>query len=256
MNLEILVLGSGTSHGVPMIGCGCSVCGSSDPRDKRNRPSILVSSDGCNILIDTPPELRLSCLRFGVDHIESVVFTHHHADHIMGLDDIRRFNALKDGPMSCYGTALTLDEIKQTFRYAFGSHHYGGGLPILELEEISGPFCVESVPFEPLPVMHGPTPVTGFRIGGFAYMTDVKSIPDETLDRLMGLDTLILGVLRHRPHPTHLSVPEALELLQRIRPRQTFFTHVAHDMGHRETEAGLPPSVRLAYDGMRLELDV
>ncbi len=256
MTLEVLFLGSGTSHGVPMIGCSCPVCLSSDPRDKRNRPSILLSSGGRTILVDTPPELRLACIREGVTNVDAVIFTHHHADHIMGLDDIRRFNAVKGGPVSCYGAPITLDEIRKTFRYAFGSQHYGGGLPVLNLVELDGLREIEGIPVEPLTVLHGPTEVTALRIGSFAYVTDVKSVPGQTLDRLKGLDTLVLGVLRHRPHPTHLSVTEALDLLDQLQPRRAYFTHIAHDLGHQQTEDSLPENVFLACDGLRLKVEV
>lgn len=240
-----------------MIGCRCDVCLSSDPRDKRNRTSILLATSHQKYLIDTPPELRLSCIRFGVDHVDAILFTHHHADHIMGLDDVRRFNHLKDGSMVCYGTEETLQEIQNTFRYAFGTDHFGGGLPVIELQPVADKFSVNGDTFLMLPVTHGPaTQVNGFRIGGFAYLTDVKTVPDITLERLQGLDTLVLGVLRHRPHPTHLSVSEALELLNVLRPRQVFFTHISHDLGHEQTEASLPEGVRLAYDGLALELEV
>ncbi len=256
MKLRALCLGTGTSHGVPMIGCHCQVCTSRDPRDHRNRPGLFMEADGLSLLVDAPTELRLACIRFNVERVDAVLFTHHHADHIFGLDDIRRFNAQRDGPIDCYGAPETLDEIRRTFRYAFGTRHFGGGLPVIRLKPVNGRFRVGSLEFVTLPVWHGPTPVFGFRTGGFAYLTDVKEIPEETMPLLEGLDTLILGVLRWRPHPTHLSVDEALELLEVIRPRQTFFTHIAHEIGHEETESRLPKDVRLAYDGLELELDV
>ncbi len=237
-----------------MIGCDCAVCKSEDMRDRRNRPSAIIQVDGVDLLIDTPPELRLSCINYGVKNIDAVLYTHHHADHILGLDDIRRFNHLKDGPIKCYGTKHTLDEIRQTFRYAFGTQHFGGGLPVIELCCINGSFQSVGVNVEPLPVMHGPTEVMGFRIGSFAYLTDVKNIPESTLKRLYDLDILVLGVLRHRFHPTHLSVGEALEVLDAIRPRNTYFTHISHDLGHAETENALPDNIRLAYDGLRIDL--
>ena len=256
MKLRALFLGTGTSHGVPMIGCRCPVCTSDDPRDHRNRPGLLLQSDGVSILVDTPPELRLACVRFGVECVDAVLFTHHHADHIFGLDDIRRFNARRDGPIRCYGAEETLVEIRSTFRYAFGTRHYGGGLPVIRLVPVDGRFRVGNLEFVTLPVWHGPTRVIGFRTGAFAYLTDVKVIPQETVPLLQGLDTLVLGVLRWREHPTHLSVPEALELLKVIHPRQTYFTHIAHDLGHEETERQLPAGVHLAYDGLALEVDI
>ncbi len=206
--------------------------------------------------MDTPPELRLSCIRYGVNRVDAVVFTHHHADHIMGLDDIRRFNAITDGAIECYGSSETLSEVRQTFRYAFGSQHYGGGLPILELVELNGMADIAGLPVEPLTVLHGKTGVTALRVGSFAYVTDVKTIPYPALERLRGLDTLALGVLRQRPHPTHLCVSEALDLLDQIQPQRTYFTHIAHDLGHQQTQEALPEGVFMAYDGLRLEIEV
>lgn len=246
----MLFLGTGTSHGVPMIGCTCDVCRSSDPRDRRNRPSAVLTSQGVSLLIDTPPELRVSCLALGISRVDAVLFTHHHADHLLGLDDVRRFNEINGAPIECYASARCLQEIRQTFRYAFGSDHVGGGVPSLKLVEVSGRFSVCGLTVEPLTVLHGPTPVLGYRVGDFAYVTDVKTVPDEAVERLTGLDTLVLGVLRHRPHPTHLSVSEALDLLERLQPRRAFFTHIAHDLGHESTESALPKGVRMAYDGL------
>lgn len=255
MSLEILFLGTGTSHGVPMIGCNCPVCTSQDPRDRRNRASILIRTGDTRLLVDTPPELRLSCIRFGVSHVSAILFTHHHADHIMGLDDVRRFNHLNHDAMVCRGAPETLSEIRRTFRYAFGTAHIGGGIPALSPRAFQdGMFSEQGVEIESLPVLHGHTVVHGFRIGLFAYLTDVKTIPEHTRERLRGLDTLVLGVLRYRTHPTHLSVDEAMELLEDIRPRRTFFTHIAHDLGHAQTEDSLPADVRLAYDGLRLSV--
>lgn len=250
MSIEVLFLGTGTSHGVPMIGCDCSVCRSADPRDKRNRCSVLISHAGARILVDTPPELRLSCIANDVRSVDAVLYTHHHADHIVGLDDMRRFNCLSGSAVPCYGSVRTLCEIRQTFRYAFHTEHLGGGIPHLRLIEVGGPFEAAGLAVEPVRVLHGCTEVLGYRIGSFAYVTDVKTLPPAAVERLTGLDTLVLGVLRHRPHSTHLSVSEALDLLDVLKPRRAFFTHIAHNLGHAETEARLPDNVRLAYDGL------
>lgn len=253
--MEVLFLGTGTSHGVPMIACDCAVCTSDDPRDKRNRPCLLIRCGQENILIDTPPELRVAALRWDVRSVDHVLYTHHHADHIFGLDDLRRFNHLRDAEITCYGSERSLSEIRQTFRYAFGTEHLGGGLPVIRLQPVNGSFPLAGFEVQTLQVMHGPTPVLGYRMGGFAYVTDVKTIPRETREQLRGLDVLVLGVLRHRPHPTHLSVAEALDVLDDLRPRKAYFTHIAHDLGHAATEADLPPDVRLAYDGLSLSLE-
>jgi len=238
-----------------MIGCDCAVCHSTDERDQRNRPSIMVIADGVSLLIDTPPELRLSCIKYGIRRADAVLFTHHHADHILGLDDVRRFNLINDEAMRCYGSSVTLEEVRKTFRYAFGTNHYGGGLPVLDLIPVDSMFSVEDVEIDPLLVLHGPTEVFGYKIGKFAYVTDVKQIPPASYEKMKNLDLLVLGVLRHREHPTHLSVSEALAVLDELKPKMTYFTHIAHDLGHAVTEELLPENIRLAYDGLYIAID-
>jgi phosphoribosyl 1,2-cyclic phosphate phosphodiesterase len=250
----VLFLGTGTSHGVPMIGCDCKVCRSPDPRDTRSRPSIAIDfADGMRVLVDTPPDLRAQALRHDLRHVEAVLFTHAHADHVMGLDDVRRFNMMSRQPMPLFGEAVTLGEIRQTFRYAFDtSAPRGGGVPDLRLWPVAGPFCLGRHEIVPIPVLHGPWSVLGFRIGSFAYLTDCNAIPPASLEKLVGLDTLVLDALRHRPHPTHFSVDEAVAMAMRIGARQTWFTHIAHDLGHEATNDTLPPGMALAYDGLEL----
>ena len=237
-----------------MIGCDCEVCRSTDPRDTRLRPSIALDfDDGFRVLIDTTPDLRHQALKHELRHVDAVLFTHAHADHIMGLDDVRRYNVTSGTAMPLFGEAGTLDEIRRTFRYAFETGApRGGGVPSLRLWPIGGPFCVGRHEVIPVPVHHGPWRVLGFRVGGFAYLTDCNAIPPASLGLVEGLDTLVLDALRHRPHPTHFSLEQAIEMATRIGARQTWFTHIAHDLGHAVTNPLLPPGMALAYDGLSL----
>lgn len=252
--MEILFLGTGTSHGVPMIGCDCAVCHSDDPRDSRLRPSIYITGDnGTRVLIDTTPDLRQQCLRERIARVDAVVYTHAHADHTLGFDELRRFNHLTKQPVSIYGDAATLQALKRTFSYAFDKGASpGGGVPDATLTEIDGPFSVGELRLQPLTVYHGHNPVLGFRIGRFAYLTDCNAVPDQTLQLLSGLDVLVLDALRHRPHPTHYSLNEAIAVAKGIGARSTLFTHMCHDLGHRATCAALPEGLSLAYDGLRI----
>lgn len=253
--MRLLFLGTGTSHGVPAIQCRCAVCTSPDPRNRRARCAVVVSDGERRILIDTPPELRQQAIRFDLKRVDAVLFTHSHADHIFGLDDIRRFNDLQGHDMPCYGSAETLADLRQAFGYVFTETQVGGGKPRLVLNRVeAGPFEAAGVAVEAIPVLHGRLAVFAFRFGPLAYVTDVSAIPPASRERLQGLDTLVLGALRHEPHPTHLTVAQALEVAAKLKPRRTFFTHMAHNLDHRATEAAFPPGVRLAYDGLILEI--
>ena len=252
--LKITVLGSGTSVGVPTIGCHCDVCRSADPRDNRLRPSILVSYDGRNVLIDTTPDFRLQALRAGIDHLDAVIFTHAHADHVMGLDDVRRFNVLQDATIPCFGDPHTVAELRRTFRYVFEPPQLGGGVPRITLHALRGPFCLGGQEIVPVPVRHGNRLVLGFRVGTFAYLTDCNAIPDDSWPLLDGLDVLMLDALRHRPHTTHFTVAESLRVVEKLAPRQTYFTHICHDLRHAETNAALPRGVELAWDGLQFDV--
>ena len=252
--MRITFLGTGTSHGVPMIGCDCDTCRSTDPHDTRLRPSIYVQADSASILVDAGPDLRIQALRHDIRRVDAILFTHGHADHILGLDDVRRFNAIMQRPMPCYGDAQTLDDIRRTFHYVFDpATPKGGGLPALELMPIDGPFRVGAMEAVPIPLWHGQRPILGFRLGTFAYLTDCNRLADEAWGRLEGLDIVVLDALRLRRHPTHFSLDEAIEAAGKIGARRTFFTHMCHDLLHEATNARLPPGMALAHDGLVLD---
>lgn len=250
--MTITFLGTGTSHGVPMIGCDCPVCVSSDPRNRRTRSSALVEVEGVNLLIDTTPELRLQALANDIRRVDAVLFTHAHADHIFGLDDVRRFNDLSHGSMPCFGSVATLETIRRAFEYVFVPTQVGGGKPLLELVPVEGAFEVAGARVTPIPVFHGCIQILGYRVGDLAYVTDCSAIPDSSAPFLEGLDVLVLGVLRPEPHETHFSVSQGLAVVERFRPRQAYFTHISHRLDHERTNLALPPGVQLAYDGLRL----
>ena len=254
--MRVTFLGTGTSHGVPMIGCRCAVCTSADPRDKRWRPSIYIEADtGGKLLVDTGPDLRAQALAFGVARVDAILYTHGHADHVVGLDDVRRFNALQGRAIPCYADARTQDEIRRMFSYAFDPESpKGGGIPDVEMRGIDAEFEAAGTHVTAVPVYHGQRIVQGFRIGAFAYLTDCSRIPSDSWRLLDGVDVLVLDALRERPHPTHFSLTEAVAAAERIGARQTLFTHIAHDLGHERVCARLPSSMSLAYDGQTVDL--
>ncbi len=252
---RVTFLGTATSHGVPMIGCGCATCRSADPRDRRDRPSLYIElADGTCVLIDTTPDLRRQALTYGLTRVDAILFTHCHADHVMGLDDVRRFNQLQGTSIPCYGDRRTMAELRRTFAYIFESVDPGGGVPRIHLFPLAGPFTLGRQEIVPVPVRHGARTIYGFRVGGFAYLTDCNGIPDASWDLLQGLDTLVIDALRHRPHPSHFTVAEALAVVARLAPRQAYLTHICHDLPHAATNARLPPGVELAWDGLELAL--
>ena len=252
--VTITVLGSGTSMGVPTLGCHCKVCTSSDPRDNRTRPSIMVQYEGRTILIDTTPDFRQQALRERVARIDAIVYTHGHADHIMGLDDVRPLNLRQRAPIPLYGSAETLAIIRRTFAYVFDNESPESAIPNLTLhpQQHSEPFEVAGLQFEPVLLYHGRGQVYGYVFGNAAYLTDHSDIPEETLARLRHLDVLFLDALRHKPHPTHTTLSRAVQYVEQLSPRRAFFTHLSHDLPHERTEATLPDHIRLAYDGLRL----
>lgn len=254
--VKIKVLGSGTSVGIPTIGCACSVCTSTDPRDNRLRPSILVSCGGVNVLIDTTPDLRQQALREQLTHIEAVLYTHAHADHILGLDDIRPFNYRRKDPIPIYGSAETIDALRRSFPYIFDVKRSESSVPRIEAHVFdSGPVSIQGLDFYPVRLAHGSGVSYGFRFGKAAYLTDHSDIPEESLPLLEGLEVLFLDALRHKPHPTHSTVERSLQWVERLKPARAYFTHICHDLGHERTESQLPAHVRLAYDGLEIIME-
>ena len=252
--MRLTFLGTGTSTGVPTLACRCPVCTSSDPRDKRTRPSVLLEFDGRAVVIDTAPDFRQQALREGMERLNAVVFTHTHADHVLGLDDVRVFYFRQREPIPIYASSRSMDDIRRIFTYIFDQTYPYGGIAKLDPHIIDGPFDLWGERLIPLPVLHGNLPVLGFRFGKTAYVTDFSAIPDSTIPLIEGLDVLVLDALRHKPHPTHSSLEQSLDWVERLKPRRAFFTHIAHELGHEATNAALPPHVRLAYDGLKLDL--
>jgi len=254
--VKITVLGSGTSVGVPTIGCHCNVCTSDDPRDKRLRPSILISYNGRNVLIDTTPDFRMQALRAKIDRLDAILFTHSHADHIMGLDDVRPFNFRQKGTIPLFASADTMSAIHRAFQYIFEDMDHESSVPRLDSHMLNGEaFDLFGLEFRPIRLLHGRAPIYGFRFGQAAYLTDHSQIPEESMDQLRGLDVLFLDALRHKPHPTHSTVERSIEYAERLAPNRAFFTHICHDLPHERTETRLPPRVRLAYDGLEIHVE-
>jgi phosphoribosyl 1,2-cyclic phosphate phosphodiesterase len=252
--MRLTFLGTGTSTGVPTLACRCKVCTSPDPRDKRTRPSLLLEYDGRVVVVDTTPDFRAQALREGLERLDAILFTHAHADHILGLDDVRTFYFRQQQPIPIYADPRCMESIRQTFKYIFDGTYPYGGLVKLDPHLIEGPFDLGDLRIIPVPVLHGDATILGFRFGSVAYLTDVSAIPETSYPLLEGLEVLILDMLRHKPHPTHLTVEQSLGVVEQLKPRQAYFTHIAHELGHEETNAMLPPQARLAYDGMKLEL--
>jgi phosphoribosyl 1,2-cyclic phosphate phosphodiesterase len=257
MQAILTVLGSGTSMGVPTIGCDCSVCHSTDPHDRRTRPSIMLSYGGRHVLIDTTPDFREQALRENITQLDAVLYTHTHADHILGIDDLRPLTYRhKPGKLPFYATPRNCEFLRNMFRYIFEADYKFGGLPLVELLPIEGAVELFGAKFEPVTVIHGETPILGFRFGSAAYLTDHSSVPAESLEKLRDLDILFLDALRYKPHPTHSTVEQSLQIVAEVKPKRTFFTHICHDLPHEVTNAALPPGVKLAYDGMKLEFEI
>jgi phosphoribosyl 1,2-cyclic phosphate phosphodiesterase len=256
MDLKITVLGSGTSSGVPTIGCSCAVCHSADARDNRLRPSILIAFEGRNIVIDTTPDFRTQVLRAGVEHLDALLFTHAHADHILGLDDVRPFNFRQKTHMPLYASPETFAVIRRVFEYAFDERPSKTAIPRLEVNLLDGnPFEIFGLRFEPVPLRHGDDTIYGFRFADVAYLTDHSQVPESSMKKLRGLDVLFLDALRHKPHPSHSTVEVSIATARELRAKRTFFTHICHDLPHAATEESLPPGVFMAYDGLEIHVN-
>lgn len=256
--LKITFLGTGTSQGIPLIACDCPVCLSSDPRDQRSRASLLVESPDTAWVIDTGPDFRSQCLREKTVWLDAAIYTHSHTDHIMGFDDLRQFCHLRpEGSIPVYATPDVLKDLARVFEFAFNGKNHFPGYVIPDPHTIDGPFTLGKIELTPFQYPHGRTEVTGFLHSYhgeklFAYVTDCKTIPEQHHPLLHKVDTLIIDALRDRPHPTHLSISEALDLVEKLQPRQTFFTHICHEVPHQQTQEKMPENVFLAYDGLKL----
>lgn len=256
--MRVTFLGTATSHGIPMIGCDCAVCRSLDPRNHRLRPSLLVEDGQTRLLVDATPDFRTQALRANLRHVDAVLITHTHADHILGLDDLRAFTERDARPMPIYGSKESLARIQDVFSYACTDKPKWPGLPSFSLHPIEPHQTTRfgDLDVAALPVEHGRLQVFAYRFGeDFAYVTDCNAIPPATLDALRGVTVLVLDALRHRPHPTHLTIAQAVEVAGQIKPKLTLLTHMSHEVEHAATERDLPATVRLAYDGLRLDLD-
>lgn len=252
--MKILILGSGTSTGVPVIGCDCGVCRSVDPKNKRTRASVLVTlSSGQNVLIDTATDLRAQSLANNVCSIDAVLYTHAHADHLHGIDDLRSFNLIKKGEIPCYGNERTMERIKTLFSYIFNNDREGWK-PELSVNIVSAPFTLFGVTVTPVSVMHGSGVTTGYRMEDFAYLTDCSLIPPQSIELLKGVKLLVIGALRHKPHPSHLSISEAIEASRLIGAERTVFTHLSHNVDYALDSSSLPQGIELAFDGMVIEV--
>ncbi|MEM8961886.1 MAG: MBL fold metallo-hydrolase [Acidobacteriota bacterium] len=256
-SLKVTVLGCGTSTGVPLIGCTCVVCTSEDPKNHRLRPGLALEFEGRTVLVDTPPDLRQQAIEHRIDRVDAVLYTHAHADHVLGFDDLRAFTMRHGGEIPIYGARETLDRLYGWFRYAFDGNATtpGTSRPRLVAREIQGVFWpVEGLEVEPIEVWHGPLSVLAFRIGRFAYATDCNYIPDAAIERLRGVDVLILDGLRYRPHSTHFAIAESIEVAARIGAARTYLTHLSHEVDYTAPAIDMPATVEFAYDGLVLEL--
>ncbi len=253
--LRITVLGSGTSSGVPAIGCDCEVCTSANPKNKRRRSGLYIQQGGTSVLVDTSPDLRDAALTFQIRELDAVLYTHEHADHIYGCDDLRSFGYMNGGQnIPAYAHPRAVKKLRSVFDYFDNPMQKGGGVPKVDFKELTEPVQIGAIMAEPIPIYHGKLEVYGFRIGPFAYLNDTNRVPESSMERLQGLDVLLIDALRHRPHSTHFTVAEALEVVQALAPKKAYLVHIAHDLDHAETNATLPSGVEMSYDGLVIEI--
>ena len=252
--MRVTILGSGTSHGVPMIGCCCGVCRSPDPRDKRTRSSAAVQMDGTTLLLDTATEMRLQVLRAGITRVDAVLYTHFHADHVSGLDDLKAFNAVLADRLPCFGNRSTEASLRERYAYAFAGTPWVGAIPHISFTVANEPLRFRRLELVPVPLVHGSIMCCGWRIGDFAYLTDTNSIPPASMRLLRGLELLVIDALRFTPHPTHFTIAEAIEIVGELRPKRALLTHLTHEVAHAATSADLPAGVELATDGQVIDL--
>jgi phosphoribosyl 1,2-cyclic phosphate phosphodiesterase len=256
MPWRVTVLGSGTSTGVPVISCDCRVCTSTNPLNHRLRSSIMLRRGETTIVVDCGADFRAQALKHRIRRLDALLLTHAHSDHVAGMDELRLFNWRQGGPVTVYTSAKTLAGLRKRFDYIFEPCQKGGGVSQIEPVLVeSDPFAAAGIAVLPLPVMHGDLAVLGFRFGDFAYITDASRVPEATIKRLAGVRWLILNALRHRPHPTHLTVEQAVAIARRVGAERTWFTHITHDLDHDETNRSLPPGMSLAWDGLEFDID-
>lgn len=252
--MEIIFLGTGTSQGVPVIGCDCPTCVSALPQNKRLRTSIYVTHENTSLIVDTAIDFRQQCLTHNIRDIDAVLFTHQHADHVFGLDDIRAFNFRLRKDIPCYGNPGTIADLKQVFSYIFAGTP-GSGLPRVTFQVIKPePLTLGDITVEPVEVLHGTLPVFAYKFGTFMYATDCSEIPEASIDKFLNLEVLVLDCLREKPHPTHFNLEQAIETIGRLKPRKAFLTHISHVLEHESTNRLLPENIRMAYDGLKINL--
>ncbi len=252
--MKITILGCATSTGVPVIGCRCDVCTSDDPRNKRTRSSVFIEVKGRGILIDTSTDMRAQALREKITRIDAVLYTHSHADHTHGIDDLKAFNYMNAMSIECYANAKTLDNIKRNFTYLFDSFPAAGGKPRLDFREITGELDFAGIKIEPIEILHHEWEILGYRIGGFAYLTDCSRIPEKSRGKLQGLDFLVLGALRYAEHKAHFNVEKAVAEIEKLKSGRAFLTHMGHEIDYNSLKAELPDHIEPAYDGAQIEL--
>lgn len=255
-SVSLEFLGTGTSTGVPIAGCSCRVCRSTDRHDNRLRSSVLIRHGRRNLVIDTGPEFRLQCLRAGITSLDAVLLTHNHVDHVNGLDDVRPFSVFRRRTLPVWGNADTVADIRRRFEYIWEARQVGGGLPDIDLRSVTGPFTAAGLTVTPVPILHGALPILGYRIGDLAYLTDISALPESSLPLLRGLGTLILSCVRRRPHRTHLNVKGVMELHRLVQPKQTILTHLSHYYSHKDLIGMFPVAISPAHDGLVIPIRV